>query len=81
MQNRITFTIKTGYYPEILTPETMKLLGSNKSKITKNENDENVAYLKITELVLIHCNVVNDSYQQKSRACIHLLPINRSVNY
>ena len=45
----------------------MKLLGSTKSKITKNENGENVSYLEITEVVLIHCNVVNNSYQQKSR--------------
>ena len=45
----------------------MKLLGSTKSKITKNEKDENNPYLEITEVVLIHCNVVNNSYQQKSR--------------
>ena len=35
MENRITFKIKTGYYLEFLTPETMKLLGSTKSKTTK----------------------------------------------
>ena len=45
----------------------MKLLGSTKSKITKFGNGENISYLEITEVVLIHCNVVNDSYQQKSR--------------
>ena len=44
IENRITFKIKTGYYLELLTPETMKLLGSTKSKI-KNENGENVPYL------------------------------------
>ena len=38
IENRITFKIKTGYYLELLTPETMKLLGSTKSKITKDEN-------------------------------------------
>ena len=37
----------------------MKLRGSTKSKITKGENDRNVPYLQITEVVLIHCNVVN----------------------
>ena len=37
IENRITFEIKTGYYLELLTPETMKLLESTKSKITKNE--------------------------------------------
>ena len=41
----------------------MKLLGSTKSKITKDENDENVPYLEITEVVLVHCNIVNNNYQ------------------
>ena len=45
IENRITFKIKTGYYLELLTPETKKLLGSTKSKITKYENGENVPYL------------------------------------
>ena len=45
----------------------MKILGSTKSKITKNQNGENFPYLEITEAVLIHCNVVNNSYQQNSR--------------
>ena len=47
-ENRITFKIKTGYYLELLTPETMKLFGSTKSKITKNENDENVPNSEIS---------------------------------
>ena len=54
--------IKTGYYLKHLTPETMKLLGSTKSKIIIGENGENVPYLEITEVVLIHCNVFNNSY-------------------
>ena len=45
----------------------MKLIGSTKSKITKNENGENVPRLEITEVALIHCNVVNNSYQQNFR--------------
>ena len=52
----------------------MKLLGSTKSKITKNEKDENNPYLEITEVVLIHCNVVNNSYQQKSRVLYTVVP-------
>ena len=55
-------TIKTGYHLELLTPETMKLLGSIRSKITKDENGENVPHLEITEVVLAHCNVVNNDY-------------------
>ena len=46
--------------------ETMKLLGNAKRKIAKDENGENVAHLEITEVVLIHCNIVNDNYQQDS---------------
>ena len=47
IENRIMFKIKTGYHLELLTPETMKLLGSTKQKITKDENRENVLYLEI----------------------------------
>ena len=49
IENRITFTIKTGYYLDFLTPKTMKLLGSTKSKIDKDKNGENMSHLKITE--------------------------------
>ena len=52
----------------------MKLLGSTKSKITRDENEENVPHLEITEVVLIHCNVVNNSYQQKSRVLYTFVP-------
>ena len=59
IETRITFKIKTGYYLERATLETMKLLGSTKSKIIKDENDENLPHLKITEVVLVHCNIIN----------------------
>ena len=45
----------------------MELLGSTKDKITKDKNRENVPYLEITEVVLVHCNMVNNDYQQDSR--------------
>ena len=67
IENRITFKTKTGYYLELLPPETMKLLGSTESKITKDKNDENVPHLEILELVLFHCNLVDNDYQQDSR--------------
>ena len=51
IENRITFKIKTGYYLDLLTTETMKLLGGTKSKITKGENSENVSHLKITDCI------------------------------
>ena len=58
---------KKGYYLELLAPETTKLLGSTESKISKDKNGENVPHLEIVELVLIHCNLVNNNYQQNSR--------------
>ena len=51
--NGFTFDIKTGYYLELLTPETMKLLVRPKTKIAKDENGENVPHLEITEVVLV----------------------------
>ena len=67
VENRIMFKIKTGYYLELVTRETMILLGSTKSKIAKYKNGENIPYLEIAEVVLIHCNVVDNSYLQNSR--------------
>ena len=63
MENRITFQITTGYYLKRLRSETMKLLESTKSKMTKDENDKNVPHLEITEVVLTRCNIVNNDYQ------------------
>ena len=47
IENRITFKIKNRYYLELLTPETMKLLGNTKSKTTEDKNGENVPHLEI----------------------------------
>ena len=52
----------------------MKLLGSTKSKITKNENGENILNLEITEVVLVHCNIVNNNYQRNSRVLYTFVP-------
>ena len=60
IENRITFKIKNGYSLELLTKETMNLLGSTESKITKDKNGENVPHLEITGVVLVHCNIVNN---------------------
>ena len=53
IENRITFKIKNGYSLELLTKETMKLLGSTQNKINKDKNGENVPHLKTTEVVLL----------------------------
>ena len=52
----------------------MKLLGSTESKITKNKNGENVPHLEVVELVLAHCNLVNNDYQRDSRILYTLVP-------
>ena len=62
-ENRITFKIKIGYYLELLTLETMKLLGSTENKITKDKNGGNIPHLEITEVILVHCNIANNDYQ------------------
>ena len=73
-ENRITFKIKTGYYLQLLTPETMKLLGSTKNEINKVKNSENVSHLEITEVVLVHYNIINNDYQQDSRILYTCFP-------
>ena len=62
-------------------PETMKLLENTKNKISKDENCENMPHLQITEVVLLHCNIVKNDYQQDLESCIHLFLINYLVNY
>ena len=52
----------------------MKLLGSTENKITKNKNRENVLHLEITEVVLVHCDIVNNDYQQDSRVLCTFVP-------
>ena len=74
IENRITFKIKNGYSLELLTKETMKLLGRTENKITKDKNGENVPHLEITEVVLVHCNIVNNDYQQDSRVLYTFVP-------
>ena len=81
IENRVTFKIKNGYSSKLLTPETMKLRGSTKNKITKEKNGENVPHLEITEAVLVHCNIVNNDYQQDSRVLCTLFRIHLLVAY
>ena len=74
IENRITFKIKNRYYLELLTPETMKLLGSTETKITKDKNSENVPDLEVFQLVLVHCNLANNDYQQDFRILYTFVP-------
>ena len=67
IENRITLKVKTRQDLELLTPETMKLLGNTKSKKTKDENGENVPHLEITEAIVVHSNFFNKDYHQDLR--------------
>ena len=59
--------MKTRCYLKLLTPETKKLFGSTKSKMTKNKNGENLPHFEITGVLLVHFNTFNKDYQQDSR--------------
>ena len=52
----------------------MKLLESTENKITKDKNSENAPHLEITEVVLAHCNIVNNDYQQDSKVLYTFVP-------
>ena len=67
IKNRIIFKIKNGYKLELLTPETMRLLGSTKKDVDKDKNGEIVPKLESVEVVLVHCNVVKNDYQHTSK--------------
>ena len=75
IENRIAFRTKTRYYLEILFQETMRLSGRIKiRKITKGKSDGKVLPLKITVVVLIHCSIVNNDYQQDSKVLYAFVP-------
>ena len=74
IKNRVTFKIKNGCSLELLTPQTMKLLGRTENKTIKDKNGENVPHLEITEFLLVHCNIVNNDYQQDSRVLYTFVP-------
>ena len=67
INNRIVFKIKSGYKLELLSKETMRLLVSSTDTIDGDENSELVPKLESVDLALVHCNLVNNSYQQASK--------------
>ena len=77
IKNRIVFKIKTGYKLELLTGETMKLLGSSKKGTDKNKDGEIVPRLEIVEVVLLHGNLINNNYQQASKVLFTFVPNKR----
>ena len=74
VNNRIVFKLKSGYKLELLSKETMKLLGSNKDTIDADKNSKTVPKLENVEVVLVHCNLVNNAYQQHSRVLFTFVP-------
>ena len=74
INNRIVFKIKSGYKLELLSKETMKLLGNTKDTIDADKNSENIPKLENIEVVLVHCNLVNNAYQQHSRVLFTFVP-------
>ena len=71
---RIVFKIKTGYKLELLTPETMRLLGSTKKDVDKDKDGENVPKLESVEVALVHCNLVKNDYQHTSKVLFSFVP-------
>ena len=74
IKNRIVFKIKTGYKLELLTPETMKLLGSTNKVVDKDKNGENVPKLESVEVVLVNCNLVKNDYQHALKVLFSFVP-------
>ena len=72
IKNRIVFKVKTGCKLELLSPEKMKLLGSTKKDVDKDGED--VPKRESVEVVLVHCNLVNNSYQQASKVLFTFVP-------
>ena len=74
IKNRIVFKIKTGYKLELLTEETIQLLGSSKTVNDKNKDGEIVPRLETVEVVSVHYNLVNNNYQQASKVLFTFVP-------
>ena len=74
IENSIVFKIKTGYKLELLTEETIQLLGSSKKVIDENKNGEIVPRSETVEVVLVNCDLGNNNYQQASKALFTFVP-------
>ena len=74
MKIRFVFKVKTGYKQELLFPETMELLGSTKKDVDQDKDGEHVPKLESVEVVLVHCNLVDNNYQQASKVLFTFVP-------
>ena len=73
IKNRIVLKIKNVYKLELVTPETMKLLGTTKKDVDKDENGEHLSKLESVEVALVHCNLVKNDYQHTSKVLFTFL--------
>ena len=74
IKNRIVFKIQTGYKLDLLTPETIKLLGSTKKDVDADKNSVNVPKLESVEVALVYWNLVKNDYQHKSKILSSFVP-------
>ena len=74
IENMIFFKIKTGYKLQLLSRETMKLLGTTNKDVDQDKDGEDVPKLESVEVVLVHCNLVNTNYQQASKVLFTFVP-------
>ena len=74
IKNRIAFKRKNDYKLELLTPETMKLLGSANKVVDKDKNGENVPKIESVEVVLVHFTLVKNDYQHTSKVLFTFVP-------
>ena len=74
IKNRIVFRVKTRYKLELLSLETMKLLGSTKKDVDQDKDGEHVPKLESVEVISVNCNLVNNNYQQASKLLLTFLP-------
>ena len=74
IKNRIVFKIKTGCKLELLSSETMKLLGGTKKDADQDKDGEDVPKLESVEAVLVYCNLVNTNYRQTSKVLFTFVP-------
>ena len=77
IKNRIVFKINVGYKLELLSPETMKLLGRTKKDVDQDKDGEDVPKLESVEVVLVHCSLVNTNYEQASKVLFTFVPNKR----
>ena len=74
IKNRIVFKIKPGYKLDLITPETMKLLGSTKKDVDADKNSEHVPKVESAQVVLVHCNLVKNDCQHTSKVSFSFVP-------